>query len=101
MQTRFEQIVHHHLLDCTICASNCTIIHSLSICVAQGKKLKNWYIQDHTTEPRLNLIFKKTRYEEVKPTIVEFQSQSTQSAVDKQYHMNSWNKWWMMRLKPI
>ena len=33
--------------------------------------------------------------------MVEFQPQSTQASVDKQYHMNSWNERWMMRLKPI
>ena len=34
-------------------------------------------------------------------TIVEFHTQSTQAAVDKQYHMNSQNERWMMRLKAI
>ena len=31
-------------------------------------------------------------------TMVEFHTQSTQAAVDKQYHMNSWNELWIMRL---
>ena len=33
--------------------------------------------------------------------MVEFQPQSTQAAVDKQYHMNSRNERWMLRLKAI
>ena len=33
--------------------------------------------------------------------MVEFYTQSTQAAVDKQYHMNSWNKQWMIRLKAM
>ena len=34
-------------------------------------------------------------------TMVEFHPQSTQAAVDKQYHMNSRNDRWMMRLEDI
>ena len=37
----------------------------------------------------------------MKPTMVEFWPQSTQAAVDKIYHTNSWNEQWMLRLKLI
>ena len=38
--------------------------------ITQEKKLKNWYIQEYTTEPRLNQIFRKTSNEEVQMTMV-------------------------------
>ena len=39
----------------------------------QEKKLKNWYIQEYTTETTFEPNLKKKRYEEVmKPTMVDF-----------------------------
>ena len=33
--------------------------------------------------------------------MADFQQQNTQATVDKQYHMNSQNEWWMIQLKAI
>ena len=41
--------------------------------LTQEKKLKNWYIQEYTTETTFEPNIKKKRYKEVmKPTMVDF-----------------------------
>ena len=65
---------------------------------AQGKKLKNWYIQEYTT----GTTFEKKTFEKISDDDDGgFQQQSTQRLENIYDDMNSRNERWMMRLKAI
>ena len=71
--------------------------------VPQGKKLKNWYIQEYRTGTTFELNILKTHvYEEVQMTMVHFNSKVLNERLDGIYKRTSgWNDRWLIRLKLI
>ena len=67
----------------------------------QEKKLKNWYIQEHTTGTTFEPKFKKKPVTKMNIDNGEYQQQSPQRLLDTYDHMNIRNKRQDLCLKPI
>ena len=66
--------------------------------LSQEKKLKNWYIQEYTTETT----FESNISKKVTTTMVEkVDMMNKQATVNTYYRMNIRNERWMMRLKVV